>query len=92
MTKVIKKGGRKEAFVGAKLKRSIQKSAKEAGLTASEAKALVSEVAGPIITKVRKRKFIKASELRRAVLGKLDKSAKKVAKAWRKYDLHRKKK
>ena len=91
MTKVLKKDGRKVAFVAAKLKKSIDKAGKDAKISPSKRKELIREIAEPVIKAAKKRKLVKSSELRRAILGKLDRKSKKVSAAWRRHDRKRKK-
>ena len=86
MTKVLKKDGRKVAFAAAKLKRSIDKAGKDAKISLSRRRELVKEIAEPVIKAAKKRKLVKSSELRRAILGKLDRKSKKVSAAWRRHD------
>lgn len=87
MAWVIKKRSKgKEVFSPSKLKQAIQKSAKEAGLSPSKIKSLIKLVANPLIAKICLRKSVSARAIRRAVLGRLDRNAKPVARAWRKYD------
>jgi transcriptional regulator NrdR family protein len=91
MTTVIKKGGCKEAFVAAKIRRAVEKSAKEAKLSKAEIKELVKEVVEPVIALCKKKRTVKAAELRRSLLGRLERNSRKVATAWKKYDLKKKK-
>ena len=46
---VIKRGGRKQAFSGAKIKSSIQKSAREAGLSSSKIQELAYGIGESVI-------------------------------------------
>lgn len=81
---VIKKGGKKQAFSVAKLRRSVERAAKDAKLKGS--KALVKEVVDPLVKALKKRKTIKASALRKAMLGRIERRAKAVASAWKRFD------
>ncbi len=85
MTTVIKKGGKTEAFSPAKLKSSVSKSAKDAKLTSAKIKKLVEEVAEPVIALCKKKKTVKAVDIRRSLLGRLDRRAKSVSLSWRRY-------
>ena len=92
MTTVIKKGGKKEGFSPAKIRKSIAGAAKDAGVPFFERLGLVSEVANPVIRACRKKETIKASAIRTMVVGKLQRKSKLVAAAWRKYESrHRRK-
>jgi transcriptional regulator NrdR family protein len=90
MTTVIKKGGRRQAFSAAKIKRSVLKAAKEAKLSKSKAQALVKEVATPVIALCKKKRTVKSSYIRKTLLGRLNRKAKSVVSAWRKYDRRKK--
>lgn len=84
--KVVKKNGEKQVFVAAKVRRSVEKAAKEAKYSLSARKELVKEVAEPVIKLYKKKKVVKAADLRKAILGRLDRKAKRVSVAWRRYD------
>lgn len=90
MGKVLKKDGKKQPFVAAKIKRSVEKAAKEAKLSSAKVKKLVKEVAEPVIALYKKKRLVKAVDLRRSLLGRLDRNFKKVANAWRRYDRRKK--
>lgn len=91
MTNVIKRSGKKQRFSTAKLKKAIFKAAKDAKLKSIKIRILLKDIAGSIIRKVKLRKLIKAVDLRKAILKRLDRKARKVAQAWRRYDKSRKK-
>lgn len=91
MAKVLKRSGKKVAFSQAKLKRAIDKAAKDAKITPKKRKEVIKEVSAPVIKAVKKKRVIKAVDLKRMILRKLDKVAKKAATAWRRYDKKKKK-
>ncbi len=86
----MKKSGKKQAFLPKKIRMSVEKAAKEAGLAPRKIGDLIEDVAEPVIELYRKKKVVKATDLRRSLLGRLDRKAKKVAAAWRRYDRRRK--
>ena len=86
---VIKRGGRKQSFSPVKIKRSIEKTAKEAGLSSARRKELLKEVALPII-KLYKNKRVKSTQIRSSILRRLSTRAKSVVAAWRRYDKRKK--
>ena len=92
MTKVIKKGGKEQKFVPNKIKRAINKAAMEAKLPPAERKTLVRIVGGAVTKACKRRKTIKATEIRNMVVSKLQKKSKPVAAAWRKFEKRHKKK
>ena len=83
---VIKRSGRRQAFSIAKTKRAVQRAARDAKLVAREQKKLASEIAQSIARTLRGKRSIKAADLRRRILGMLDRRERKVAAAWRRYD------
>lgn len=90
MVKVVKRDGKKENFVPKKIRVSIEKAAKEAGVAPRKIGDLIEEVAEPVIEVYKKKKVVKVSDLRRSILGRLDRKAKKVSAAWRRYEKKKK--
>jgi len=90
MVLVIKKNGRKQSFSVAKLKRSVARAAKEAGLNKTATRKVISKVAGPIIAAVKKKETIKSSALRKSIMAKLNRYSKPTAKVWRGYERKKK--
>lgn len=86
---VIKKCGKRQAFSAAKLKRAVEKAARDAKLGGSKAKALAKEVVDPLVRVLKRKKAIRASALRKAVLGRIERRAKAVATAWKRFDRKR---
>jgi len=87
MTQVIKRGGKKrEAFSPSKIKNAIAKSAKEAGFSSSKIEEVVKDVGNGVIGFFGKKKVVKAVDIRRSVLGRLERSAKSVAVQWKKFE------
>jgi len=90
MTTVIKKGGKRQAFVPNKIRKSVVMAAKEARLSPAKIKSLLKEVAEPVIAFYRKKKLVKSVDIRRALLGRLDRKVKAVSASWRKYQSRKK--
>ena len=86
MVHVIKKRGRKQAFSSAKIRNAVLKSAKDAKLSPAKVKQLVKDVADPVISLAKGKRRVKAADLRRSLLGRLDRRAKSVSNAWRRFD------
>lgn len=86
---VIKKSGKRQAFSVAKLKRAVEKAAKDAKLRGSKAKTLAKEVVDPLVKALKRKKTVRASALRKAVLGRIERRAKAVATAWKRFDRKR---
>ncbi len=88
MSVVIKRNGKQQEFNPNKIKSSIQKSSKDAGISASRTKEIIDDVAESVINKYKNKK-VKALYLRRIILRRLDRKSKSVANAWRRYDKKR---
>ena len=86
MVYVIKRGGKKEVFNPSKIKRGIERAAKDAKINSLKIKQLISEVADPFIEITKKKKSIKATEIRKSILRRIDRRAKSVSNAWRKFE------
>lgn len=86
---VLKRSGKRERFSFTKLQKSIQRAASDTGLAVREKSRLVSEVAGSVQRSFRRARVIKAVELRRRVLRRLDGAARNVAQTWRRFDRKR---
>lgn len=83
---VVKNGGRKQAFSSAKIRKSIEKVAKDAKLNKTKIKSLLKEVAEPVIKLYSKERSVKATALRKSILRGLDRRIKRVSQAWRRFD------
>ncbi|MBI2043386.1 hypothetical protein HYT25_03285 [Candidatus Pacearchaeota archaeon] len=91
MGTVIKRDGKRQKFSPGKIKKAIEKTAKEAGLSSARRKELLKEVALPII-KLYKNKRAKSTKIRSAILRRLSTRAKSVVAAWRRYEKRKKRK
>ena len=58
-------------------------------MKAAKVRWLVSEVAEPVILLSKKKRLVKATDLRRSILGRLDRRSKATANAWRRFDRKR---
>ncbi|KKS81991.1 MAG: hypothetical protein UV58_C0014G0037 [Candidatus Wolfebacteria bacterium GW2011_GWC1_43_10] len=86
---VIKRGGKKEPFSAAKIKKSIRDVAKDAHLSRVRVKRAVSKVSRAALKLAAKRKIIATATLKKTILSQLTKVEPTAAKAWRKYDQRR---
>ncbi len=86
MVKVIKRSGKREDFRPGKIKKSVEKAAKEAGMAPKNIRILISDVVDPLVDVVKKKRAVKAVDIRKSVLRRLDRRAKSVSGAWRRYD------
>ena len=87
---VIKRGGKTQKFSPGKIKKAIEKTAKDAGVPAAKRKELLNEVALPII-KLYKNKRVKSTDLRRIILGRLSTRSKATVAEWKKWEKRKKK-
>ena len=87
---VIKRGGKRQAFSPSKIKNSILGAAKEAKLNSAKAKELVKEVGDSVINFYKDKRTVKVSAIRKSILGRLNRRAKSVSRAWRAYEARRK--
>lgn len=88
---VIKRGGRRQRFSAAKLRRSIDRAAREGKVRASERAVMVREVSTGILGHLRARRSVRSSELRRMVIGRLGRRSRAAVAAWRRQERKRKK-
>ena len=86
MTYIIKRSGKKQKFVRTKLENAVKKAAREARISASKVKEIIKDVVYPVAKKILKRKLIKAVQLRKVVLDRLESRSKAVVAAWRRHD------
>lgn len=87
MTQVIKRGGkRRQAFSPSKIKDAIKKSAKEAGFSPKKIEELVKEVGNGVIAFFGKKKVVKAVDIRKSVLRRLERRSKSVASKWKQFE------
>jgi transcriptional repressor NrdR len=90
MTKVVKRGGKQQSFMPVKIRKSVERAAKDARLAPKRIKELVEEVAEPVIALARQKRVIKAVQLRKSLLGRLERRVKSAARAWRVYERKKK--
>jgi transcriptional regulator NrdR family protein len=86
MTSVIKRGGKKQEFSPAKIRHAIEKAAKEAKVAPKKAEELVEAIVKPISELAKSKRVIKAVDIRKSVLGRLDRRLKSVASSYRRYE------
>ncbi|GAI15558.1 unnamed protein product [marine sediment metagenome] len=86
MTIVIKKGSRgRQAFSPSKIRRSIRMAAKRARFSPEKTRKVVKEVGEPVIDFYKKKKLVKTTDIRKSILGRLNRNAKSVASIWKRY-------
>ncbi len=83
---VQKRKGYKEEFQVEKLKRSIEKAAKEAGFPENKVFQVVEEISSYVLESVKDLESVDTQSIRDLILNKLDETYPEVAEAWRKYD------
>ena len=91
MGQVIKRGGKKrQVFNSAKIRKSIQKAAKDVKFSPTKIKELVKEVSNAVIKQYKGKRVVKSIVLRKSILGRLDRRVKSIASAWKRYEKRRK--
>lgn len=91
MAHIIKKrSGKRQVFKKDKLIKSIEKSAKDAKLSTKAMEELIENIAHPVAEWVRSKKEVHATNLRRSILGRLERRKKSVSNSWKKYDKSKK--
>jgi transcriptional regulator NrdR family protein len=87
MTQVIKRGGkRRQAFSPSKIKDAIKHAAKEASFSPSKTEELVKEVGNGVIDFFGKKKVVKAVDIRKSILRRLERRTKTVASKWKSFE------
>ena len=89
MGTVIKRDGKRQAFSPAKVRKSIESAGKDANLSKSKIQELVKEVANSVIALYSKKR-VKAVQLRKSILRRLNRRAKSVSAAWRRFERNKK--
>ncbi len=87
---VVKRGGKTQAFSPSKIKKAIEKTAKDAKVPVVKRKELLKEVALPII-KLYKNKRVKSTELRKIILRRLSSRSKAPVAEWKRWEKRKKK-
>jgi len=91
MGQIIKRGGKKQAFSATKIRKAIQKAAKDAKFSPAKTKEVVRNVGEAVIKYYKNKKAVKSVDVRKAILGRLDRGVKPVAFVWRKFEKKRRK-
>ncbi|VVB84061.1 Uncharacterised protein [uncultured archaeon] len=87
MTQVIKRGGKKrQAFSSSKIKGAIKSAAKDAGLSSAKTQELIEDVGNGVISFFGKKKVVKAVDIRKSIVRRLERRAKAVASKWKSFE------
>lgn len=87
MTQVIKRGGlKRQSFSPAKIKKSIERSAKEAGFSKTKIEETVKKVGNSVVDFYKKKRVVKATAIRKSILGRLGRISKAVVSAWKRHE------
>ena len=86
MGTVIKRSGRRQAFSAAKVRSSVEKAAKDGKVSTAKRRELQKEVADSVIALYKRKRTVRVTDLRKSLLRRLDRRAKAVSAAWRRYD------
>ena len=92
MTTVIKRGGKRQTFSPSKIKKAIAGALREAHVSKAKRDMIVKEVANEVVKMYGKRKLVKATEIRKAVVAKLGRRSKAAVTAWKRREKKKTKK
>ncbi len=90
MTTVVKRGGQRQSFMPSKIKGSIKSAAKEAGLPRKKIEDTVKEVGNGVADFFSKKRTVKTTDIRKSILGRLERVSKATASAWRRFEKKKK--
>ena len=91
MGQVIKRGGERQKFMPEKIRKAIRKASTGARISQAKTRDLVNDVGNSVIDLFQKKKLVKAVDLRRSILGRINRRVKSVASAWKKAEKKKKK-
>ncbi len=91
MSEVIKRDGSREAFSEKKVRQSIEKAAKEAGIERDRTRQIVTDASQEAIQLSKSSPATPTQTIREKILVRLDSIEPSVSSAWRSYDSKRKK-
>lgn len=86
---IIKRNGKRQNFSMMKVSRSLEKALKEGKVSAVKRKRLIKEICESLNVGLKGKRVIKAVDLRRMVLRRLERLSKPSLRAWRRYDKKR---
>jgi len=89
MVEVIKRSGKRQRFSKARVQRAVEISAKEARVAPAKRRAMANEIADSVAQSLKGKRSVRAADLRRRVLGRLERRSRAAAKAWRRHDRKR---
>ncbi len=84
-TIVVKRDGTKEEFDGEKMRKGIELSSLEAGLSREEAAQIANQVSSAVIAWMLGKEEVRALDIQEMVLGELDKTHPVVSNSWREF-------
>ncbi len=91
MSEVVKRNGKREAFSEKKVRQSIEKAAKEAGIKTDRTREIVADASREALELGRTSPATSTQSIREKILVRLDAIEPSVSSAWRAYDAKRKK-
>jgi len=84
--RVQKRKGYEEEFQVEKLRKSIEKASRDAGLLENEISKIVEEITSYVLESIKDLEIVDTQSLRTLILNKLSENYPMVAEAWRRYD------
>jgi transcriptional repressor NrdR len=86
MVEVVKRDGSKEEFDNAKIKRSIEKAAIDAGYTLEDINSITKEIPEEITEEAKKNGIINTKAIKDSIFNKFEKTDSSLVKSWKKFD------
>lgn len=83
---VIKRNKKEQKYSLNKIRRAVAKAGRDAKLPGKKIKSLASKVGSYVNKKLKGRKTVKSTMIKKLALAKLTRLEKSAAHAWRKYD------
>lgn len=86
VVEVVKKGGMKESFNTAKIKRSIEKAAIDAGYNLDEIESTTGQIMNEIADEAKKKGKIDTETIKNRIFSKLEITESSIVESWKKFD------
>lgn len=83
---VIKRNGDKQVFSEDKIKKAIEAAAKEALIPEEKARVLAAGISDKILKELENKEEVSSQVIRGKVLEELERTERKVADSWRRYE------
>ncbi len=89
MTTVVKRGGRRQSFMPSKVTKSIAGALRNAKVAKAKRDKLTKEISKSVVDAMKKKRVVKAVDIRRSVIGRLSRVSKAAVIAWKRSEKKR---